>query len=155
MNLSKELIRIFLFLIFVSFIPLNGQAKLTPEQIKAKRDSLLQYKKQLKGYIKSIKSDIDTLRKQRDYLDEKVKIEFEKLYILKYGKDDGMKISQGRIWKGMTEEMLKDSWGSPDKTNTDQFSYGTYTQHEYGDITFFFENRILIDWEDKGKKKND
>ena len=138
---------------FITFSEVNAQSQLSPAQIKAQKDSLTAYKENLKRYIESLKKDLDTLTKFRDYLDEKIKSEFEKLYISKYGKEHGTMVANGRIWKGMTEEMLKDSWGKPDKTNTDKYNYGTFTQYEYGDITFFFRDKILIDWEDKGKEK--
>ena len=130
----------------------NAQDQLTNDQIKSQKDSLTSYKENLKRFIDSLKKDLDTLTKHRDYLDEKIKSEFEKLYVLKYGKDDGIMVANGRIWKGMTEAMLRDSWGKPEKTHTDKYKYGIFTQYEYGEITFFFRDKILIDWEDKGKK---
>ena len=49
----------------------------------------------------------------------------------------------------MTEEMLIDSWGEPDKVNVDKFDYGTFSQYFYGDITYFFDrDGKLIDWEE-------
>lgn len=147
----------FISIIAVVFASLNlsevkAQSVLSSEQIAAQKDSLTAYKENLKRYIESLKKDLDTLTKHRDYLDAKIKSEFEKFYISKYGKDNGTMVANGRIWKGMTEEMLKDSWGKPDKSNTDKYNYGIFTQHVYGDITFFFRDKLLIDWEDKGKK---
>lgn len=153
----RLLIFFFAVILLFSFIntsEINGQSNLSAEQIKSQKDSLTAYKNQLRKLIDSLKNDLDTLTKQRDYLDEKIKSEFEKLYISKYGKEDGTLVANGKIWKGMTEDMLKDSWGKPDKVNKDKFSYGTFTQYTYGDITFFFRDKILIDWEDKGKKQN-
>ena len=151
----RLLINFFALILLFSFINISeiyGQSNLSAEQIKSQKDSLTAYKNQLRKLIDSLKSDLDTLTKHRDYLDEKIKSEFEKLYISKYGKEDGIMVAEGKIWKGMTENMLKDSWGKPDKVNTDKFSYGTFTQYTYGEITFFFRDKILIDWEDKGKK---
>ena len=144
-------VAVILFFSFLNSTDIKGQ-NLSAEQIKEQHDSLTAYKNRLKKLIDSLKKDLDTLTKQRDYLDEKVKAEYEKIYISKYGKEDGTRIADGRIWKGMTEAMLKDSWGKPDNTNTDKFNYGTFTQYVYGDITFFFRDKVLIDWEDKGKK---
>lgn len=154
----KFLANVFLIIIIFSLISLSGvkaQAKISSEQMQEQKDSLTAYKDYLKRFIESLKKDLDTLTKHRDYLDEKIKLEYEKLYVKKYGKEHGTMVAEGRIWKGMTESMLRDSWGKPDKTNTDKFKYGVFTQYEYGDITFFFRDKILIDWEDKGKNKKD
>lgn len=151
----RLLINFFALILLFSFInssEIYSQSNLSPDQIKSQKDSLAAYKNKLRKLIDSLRSDLDTLTKQRDYLDEKIKSEYEKIYISKYGKEDGTMVANGRIWKGMTENMLKDSWGKPDKVNTDKFNYGTFTQYTYGDITFFFRDKILIDWEDKGKK---
>ncbi|OGU37279.1 MAG: hypothetical protein A2068_12610 [Ignavibacteria bacterium GWB2_35_6b] len=137
---------------FINFSGLQAQKQLTSEQLQPQHDSLTAYKDHLKRFIESLKKELDTLTKHRDYLDEKIKLAYEKTYIKKYGKEHGPMVAEGRIWKGMTESMLRDSWGKPDKTNTDKFKYGVFTQYEYGDITFFFRDKVLIDWEDKGKK---
>jgi len=137
---------------FINFSGLQAQKQLTSEQLQTQHDSLTAYKDHLKRFIESLKKELDTLTKHRDYLDEKIKLAYEKTYIKKYGKEHGPMVAEGRIWKGMTESMLRDSWGKPDKTNTDKFKYGVFTQYEYGDITFFFRDKVLIDWEDKGKK---
>ena len=153
MNIVSKILFVVFFVFIVTFTENKAQSKLTAEQLQEQKDSLNTYKEYLSRFIESLKKDLDTLTKHRDYLDEKIKSEFEKLYIAKYGKEHGTMVADGRIWKGMTEAMLKDSWGKPDKTNTDKFKYGVFTQYEYGDITFFFRDKILIDWEDKGKGK--
>ncbi len=118
------------------------------QDLNAQKDSLAAYKAQLKEMIEKAKKDIADLQKISDDLDVKIKDSQRDLYILKYGKEDGEQIAMGRIWKGMTEEMMVDSWGEPDKKNTDKFSYGTFTQYTYGDITYFFRDNKLIDWEE-------
>jgi hypothetical protein len=35
----------------------------------------------------------------------------------KYGKSVAARIYSGKIWKGMTTEMVKDAWGEPDRVN--------------------------------------
>ena len=79
--------------------------------------------------------------------------QYEKL-IKKYGADLGNKLAAGMVWNGMTEDMLLDSWGEPDSSNTDRYKYGVFTQHTYGDITFFFRDKKLIDWEEGDKKES-
>lgn len=151
----KNIIYITIVFTFINFSQTVAQKTITSEQLQEQKDSLTAYKDHLKRFIESLKKDLDTLTKHRDYLDVKIKSEYEKLYIKKYGKEHGTMVAEGRIWKGMSESMLRDSWGKPDKTNTDKFKYGVFTQYEYGDITFFFRDKILIDWEDKGKNKKD
>ena len=53
----------------------------------------------------------------------------------------------------MTEDMLNDSWGKPDRTNKIKKKWGIFTQWYYGDITYFFKNSKLIEWEQKKKDK--
>ena len=54
----------------------------------------------------------------------------------------------------MTEKMLRDGWGKPDRIHTSTYKWGIYSQWYYGDIIYFFRNGKLIDWEEKraGKK---
>ena len=53
----------------------------------------------------------------------------------------------------MTEDMLNDSWGKPDRTNKIKKKWVIFTQWYYGDITYFFKNSKLIEWEQKKKEK--
>jgi hypothetical protein len=105
---------------------------------KAEIDSLTNYLSELEKKVNANQDDLAELKK--------------KLYLKKYGKENGARVSLGRIWKGMTLEMLEDEWGKPDKTNTDKHPWGVFTQLYYGDITYFFKNSILIDWEEGTKK---
>ncbi|MGD8781639.1 MAG: hypothetical protein PVH88_22070 [Ignavibacteria bacterium] len=118
------------------------------QDLKAQKDSLEAYKESLKKIVEQTKKDISELRKKSDELDLKIKESQRELYVKKYGKEDGELVAMGRVWKGMNEQMLIDSWGKPDKKNTDKFSYGTFTQYYYGDITYFFRDGRLIDWEE-------
>ncbi len=92
--------------------------------------------------------DIDSLKIFLNNLNEKLKTELEKLFTLKYGIENGARIAMGQVWKGMTENMLRDSWGKPDKVNTSKYSYGTFRQLYYGKIVYFFRDGNLIDWEE-------
>ena len=107
----------------------------------------------------SVKAEIDSLTNYLSDLEKKVNVNQDelaelkkKLYIKKYGKENGTRISMGRIWKGMTLDMLEDEWGKPDKSHTDNHPWGVFTQLYYGDITYFFKNSILIDREEGSKK---
>ena len=82
-------------------------------------------------------------------LENKVNLALRDLYIAKYGEKDGVNVSYGRVWIGMTEEMLRDSWGKPDKIEKNVENWGTFTQWYYGDVTYFFRDGILTEGEEK------
>jgi len=108
-----------------------------------------------------LKSKIDSLTNLFSSLSEELTANQSELaeinkrsFVKKYGKENGQRVASGRIWKGMTTDMLKDIWGKPDKITSNKYSYGVYTQWYYGDITYFFKNSVLIDWEQGTEKKN-
>ena len=72
----------------------------------------------------------------------------EELIKIKYGKKNGVRVASGMVWKSMTEEMLRDSWGEPDRIDSNKQSYGIFNQWYYGEITYFFRDGKLIDWEE-------
>ena len=125
------------------------------------KDSLLTLKNLLTHNNVILKSNIDSLTILYSSLSDELTIKLseltelnKKLFVKKYGREDGQRIASGKIWKGMTMDMLKDIWGKPDKVISNKFSYGVYTQWFYGDITYFFKNSVLIDWEQGTGKKN-
>ena len=82
-------------------------------------------------------------------LEEKVSSSRTNQLIRKYGKKNGLRVARGQVWKGMSEKMLEDSWGKPDKITKNKEKWGTFTQWYYGDITYFFRDGIMTDWEEK------
>ena len=66
----------------------------------------------------------------------------------KYGNEIGERIIRGQIWKGMTEKMLEDSWGKPDRITKNREKWGTFTQWYFGKITYFFKDGIMTGWEE-------
>jgi hypothetical protein len=129
------------------------------QNYQSEKDSLRIVKDSLAASNLITKAEIDSLTNYLSELEKKVNTnQYElaelkkKLCLKKYGKENGARVSLGRIWKGMTLEMLEDEWGKPDKTNTDKHPWGVFTQLYYGDITYFFKNSILIDWEEGSKK---
>lgn len=64
----------------------------------------------------------------------------------KYGTRLASQISAGKIWKGMTSQMVLDSWGQPQKIN--RSIGGNYTREEwiYKNTWLFIENNTLIEW---------
>lgn len=122
------------------------------QNYQSEKDSLLALKNSLIVQNANVKAEIDSLTNYLSELEKKVNVNQDelkelknKLYTKKYGKEIATRIALGKIWKGMTIEMLEDVWGKPDKTHTDKHSWGVFTQLYYGDITYFFKNSILTD----------
>jgi len=147
----------FVLILFLSIITLYAQEKtISRSEFKNELIKLEAQKSNLLLEIEHLKNDIKNYNEQIAELDKSI-IECNESIVItkldkltkKYGKDIALMISSGKIWKGMTIEMLRDSWGKPDKVNEDTFSYGTFTQLKYGDIEFFFRDKKLIDWEEK------
>jgi hypothetical protein len=64
----------------------------------------------------------------------------------KYGSNMAAKLMAGKIWKGMSAEMIKDSWGSPRKIN--RVISGNLIKEEwiFKNTWLYIENDILKDW---------
>jgi hypothetical protein len=64
----------------------------------------------------------------------------------KYGSRMGDRIFEGKIWKGMTAEMVKDSWGSPRKINRIISGTGVREEWQYHDTWLYIQDDILTQW---------
>ncbi|MCO6474500.1 MAG: hypothetical protein PHW27_12855 [Melioribacteraceae bacterium] len=135
----------FLFLI----INISLSAQITPEQFNLQRDSLIAVRASLTAEKAVIKSEIDSLKEHIIFLEREIEETKLKLYIKKYGQENGMRVASGQIWKGMSEKMMRDSWGEPDKIDKNVEKWGVFTQWYYGNIIYFFRDGILTDWEEK------
>ena len=64
----------------------------------------------------------------------------------KYGSDLASKIIEGKIWKGMSTDMVSDSWGTPVKIN--RIIDGNIVKEEwiYKNTWLHFENNTLLEW---------
>jgi hypothetical protein len=64
----------------------------------------------------------------------------------KYGTAMAAKLVAGKIWKGMNAEMIRDSWGQPQKTN--RVISGNTVKEEwiYKNTWLYLENDNLIEW---------
>jgi len=64
----------------------------------------------------------------------------------KYGPRIAAQINAGKIWKGMTAQMVQDSWGNPRKIN--RSISGNFVKEEwiYVNTWLYIENNTLIDW---------
>ena len=140
---------IFFLLIIFSF---NSFAQMTEEEYHSKKESLTLQKKELNGEIETLKTEVDVLQNRISELEQELITAFRELYVLKYGKEIGNRIAYKRIWKGMTDEMVRDGWGEPDSMEKNIEAWGVFTQWNYGDVIFFFRDGKLTDWEE-GRNK--
>lgn len=158
MYLPKRQFYFLLILLFIIGSLVYGQTngKMNEKQYGALTDSLRVLKLSLTKENLQLEKEVDSLKIVSESLDKKLnkaQSELMKIqhtfYIKKYGKENGNRIIEGKVWKGMTESMLRDSWGKPDKTHQNNYKWGVFDQWYYGDITYFFKNSKLIDWEEK------
>ena len=64
----------------------------------------------------------------------------------KYGTAMAAKMMAGKIWRGMTAEMVLDSWGKPLKVNRTINADLIREEWIYKSTWLFIENDALIDW---------
>lgn len=64
----------------------------------------------------------------------------------KYGRDIANRIYAGKIWKGMTPDMVKDAWGEPDRVN--RVASGSTVREEwiYRTTWLLMEQGKLKEW---------
>ena len=64
----------------------------------------------------------------------------------KYGPDLAAKIIEGKIWRGMSTDMVSDSWGTPVKIN--RVISGNIVKEEwiFKNTWLHFENSTLLEW---------
>jgi len=64
----------------------------------------------------------------------------------KYGTNIASRLMSGKIWKGMTTEMVQDSWGNARKIN--RVISGNVVQEEwiFKNNWLYFENDMLLEW---------
>jgi len=64
----------------------------------------------------------------------------------KYGSNMAARINAGRIWKGMSAEMVNDSWGTAQKINRSISGNIIKEEWIYRNTWLYFENNTLLDW---------
>ena len=136
-------------LFFVSF---TSFAQMTMEEYQTEKENLTNRKTELVKEIENIKTEIDSLQKLALQLEQDIFTCKREILVIKYGIEIGSRVAYKRIWKGMTEDMLRDSWGKPDKIDKNVEKWGVFTQWYYGDVTFFFRDGKLTDWEGEQEK---
>ena len=63
----------------------------------------------------------------------------------KYGTNLATRLISGKIWKGMTAEMVKDSWGSPIKINR-VIENSVKEEWIFKNTWLYIENNRLVEW---------
>ncbi|NOX17904.1 MAG: hypothetical protein GXO87_06445 [Chlorobi bacterium] len=140
------------FLSALSFVLLFAGAAFGQDaktNYKLQLDSLTSAKEQLSAETAKLKAELDSLQNYLASFDDRLNLKKQELMLLRYGKKTGGNIAAGKVWKGMTEQMLRDSWGEPDKIDKNVEKWGVFTQWSYGKITYFFRDGKLTDWEEK------
>lgn len=145
-----------LFLLGIFYLNVSAQSEfaINKERYNFLYDSLTVEKERLLNEKVALVSEIDSMKNLLVELEERCKSARSEQLLKKYGREIGKRIVNGQVWKGMSERMLEDSWGKPDKITKNKEKWGTYTQWYYGSITYFFENGKMIDWEEETKNKN-
>lgn len=64
----------------------------------------------------------------------------------KYGIRTGRRINEGKIWKGMSAEMVKDSWGSPQKITRNISGNIIKEEWFYKNTWLYIQNSVLAEW---------
>jgi hypothetical protein len=64
----------------------------------------------------------------------------------KYGTDMAARLISGKIWKGMTTDMVQDSWGTPKKIKRTINGNNITEQWTYNNSWLYFENDTLTEW---------
>ncbi|TDJ53171.1 MAG: hypothetical protein E2O46_06180 [Ignavibacteria bacterium] len=108
---------ILLFSVLIILISLTTFAQMTEEEYNSKMESLTLQKKELKKEIEALKKEIENLPNRIPELEQEMITAFRELYVLKYGEDIGQRVAYKQIWKGMTDEMVRDGWGEPETIN--------------------------------------
>jgi hypothetical protein len=64
----------------------------------------------------------------------------------KYGSNMAANLIAGKIWKGMTAEMVSDSWGTPQKISRVISSNIIKEEWIYKNSWLYIENDVLVEW---------
>jgi hypothetical protein len=64
----------------------------------------------------------------------------------KYGADLGLKLYQHKVWKGITSEMARDSWGKPKQINKMYVDSSVDEEWIYTKSYLYFRDGVLIEW---------
>jgi hypothetical protein len=146
--MQKILLFIFITLFTANIFAQSETQKMSKERFNFLVDSLSTEKNNLLTEKEKLLVEIDSLENFIEELKPQLESSRRKELVRKYGKEIGYRIAGGKVWKGMTEKMLKDSWGKPDRITKNKEKWGIFTQWYYGAITYFFKNGKMTDWEE-------
>lgn len=103
------------------------------------------YGSEFSAFVQNAKK-IEEERKRIE--EQKIKAERKAALTKKYGSSAATRVLEGKIWIGMTEQMLLESWGRPDDINTTVTRYGTSKQFVYGLGRYVYvKNGIVDSWQ--------
>lgn len=90
----------------------------------------------------------DQLARERAGFARQYSEQMKRELIIKYGNDIGTKLAEQKIWVGMTDEMVKDTWGVPDRNIRNIGNFGTHEQWVYDILHthLIFVNGVLTTW---------
>ncbi len=138
-----------IFVVLFIFISLTTFAQMTEEEYASKMESLTLQKKELSREIETLKTKIESLQNRIPELEQEIITAFRELYVLKYGEEIGRRVAYKQIWNGMTDEMVRDGWGDPDRIDRNVEKWGVFEQWFYGNVTFFFRDGKLTEWDEE------
>jgi len=107
------------------------------------------------GYIvpatlREVPIEIQKIKRERESAKKtKLSGEEKKKLIEKWGEVVARRVSAGQIWIGMTDQMARESIGSPKSKNKSTYSFGVHEQWIYPNNKYlYFENGVLKSWQD-------
>ena len=90
------------------------------------------------------RAEAERQREEARIRQEKEQQERKAMLYRKYGKRDAELILGRQVRLGMTREMCREAWGSPEDINRSSGSWGVHEQWVYGLGSYlYFENGIL------------
>lgn len=103
------------------------------------------------SYFEMIVKDKEWKAAFRKDLDESIERQNDSRFVemvKKYGQKNGMRVTNGEIWVGMSSKMLEDSRGRPDEINRTVTRNTTHEQWVYGRNYIYVDNGIVSAWQD-------
>ena len=68
------------------------------------------------------------------------------MLVTKYGTDIGKRLYQHKVWKGVSADMARDSWGKPTQINRMYVDQSVDEEWIYSKKWLYFRDGTLIDW---------
>jgi hypothetical protein len=73
-------------------------------------------------------------------------VDWYEVLVTKYGDDIGKRLYQHKVWKGITSDMARDSWGKPLQINRTYVDQSVDEEWIYAKKWLYFRDGILIEW---------